>query len=62
MSKYRTAYLNARLVDPASGLDAAGGLLAEDGVIANVGEGLFAKGAPKGPEVRNHGGHRARGA
>jgi dihydroorotase len=56
MSKYRTAYLNARLVDPASGLDAAGGLLAEDGVIADVGEGLFAKGAPKGAEIVDCGG------
>ena len=33
MSKYRTAYVNARLADPASGLDAPGALLAEDGKI-----------------------------
>jgi dihydroorotase len=57
VSKYRTAYVNARLVDPASGLDAAGGLLAEDGKIADLGPGLFADGAPDGAETVDCGGH-----
>ena len=56
MSKYRTAYLNARLIDPASGLDASGGLLAEDGAIADVGAGLFADGAPEDAEIVDCGG------
>ena len=51
MSKYRTAYVNARLVDPASGLDAPGGLLAEDGKIADFGAGLLADGVPEGAAV-----------
>lgn len=40
MSGSRVAYLNARLLDPASGLDAPGGLLTEDGVIADLGPEL----------------------
>ncbi len=40
MSGRRVAYLNARLLDPASGLDAPGGLLTEDGVIADLGSEL----------------------
>ena len=40
MSGRRVAYLNARLLDPASGLDAPGGLLTEDGVIADLGPEL----------------------
>jgi len=56
MSKYRTAYINARLIDPASGLDAPGGLMAEDGKIAGVGAGLFAGGAPEGVEIVDCGG------
>lgn len=51
MSKYRTAYVNARLIDPASGLDAHGGLLAEDGRIADIGGGLFADGTPDGADI-----------
>ena len=46
----RVAYVNARLIDPASGLDAAGGLLTEDGKIAALGPRLFAEGAPEGAE------------
>ncbi|MCK5495686.1 MAG: hypothetical protein KAI80_04690, partial [Hyphomicrobiaceae bacterium] len=49
-------YVNARLIDPASGLDAPGGLLAEDGAIADIGAGLFADGAPNGAEVVDCGG------
>jgi dihydroorotase len=56
MSKYRTAYVNARLIDPASGLDATGGLLAEDGKIADVGAGLFADSTPTDAEVVDCGG------
>ena len=37
----RTAYTGGRLVDPASGLDAQGGLLTEGKQIIDVGPGLF---------------------
>ena len=47
----RTAYVNARLLDPASGLDAAGALLTENGTIADLGPGLFADGVPDGIET-----------
>ncbi|MGF1629595.1 MAG: dihydroorotase [Kiloniellaceae bacterium] len=46
--KHRTAYVNARLLDPASGLDAHGALLAEDGRITDVGPDLFKEGVPEG--------------
>lgn len=42
------AYLNARLVDPATGLDAPGGLLTEGKVIADLGPRLFNEGVPDG--------------
>ncbi len=42
----RTAYLNARLLDPASGIDTTGALLVEDGRIADLGPDLFRDGAP----------------
>ena len=44
----RVAYLNARLLDPASGLDQRGALLTEDTKIADFGPGLFADGVPEG--------------
>ncbi len=44
----RTAYLNARLLDPASGLDATGALLAEGARIADLGPRLFNGGVPEG--------------
>ena len=47
----RTAYTNARLLDPESGLDAMGALLVEDDRIADFGEGLFRNGAPSVNEV-----------
>ncbi len=47
----RIAYVNARLVDPASGLDAKGALLTENGTIADFGPGLFADGVPEGIET-----------
>src|SRR5258707_1086529 len=47
----RIAFRNARLIDPASGLDAKGGLLIENGRIADVGPRLFNDGEPNDPEV-----------
>ena len=44
----RTAFVNARLLDPASGLDAPGALLVEDERVADIGPGLFASGVPEG--------------
>jgi len=40
----RTAYLNARLLDPASGLDVVGDLLVENGKISDIGPGAFKAG------------------
>ena len=51
VSGSRIAYVNARLLDPASGLDAVGGLLSEGERIVDFGAGLFADGAPGGAEV-----------
>ena len=53
----RVAYVNARLVDPASGLDAPGALLTEGEVIADFGAGLFDEGVPEGIKVVDCGGH-----
>jgi dihydroorotase len=50
MSK-RTLYRNARLLDPESGLDAAGGLLAERGKIVGLGPQLAQGEAPADCEV-----------
>ncbi len=47
----RTAYLNARLLDPASGLDVKGDLLVADGLIADLGPNLFHGGVPDGVET-----------
>ena len=52
----RVAYRNARLLDPASGLDAPGGLLTEQGHIADLGPELFADGVPDDAEVVDCGG------
>ncbi len=51
-----TAYINARLIDPASGLDSPGALLTEAGLIADLGPGLFAGGVPDGIDVADCGG------
>jgi len=51
MSTRRTVFCNARLVDPASGLDARGGLLVENGKIADLGPKLFAEVDRNDPEV-----------
>ncbi len=53
----RVAYLNARLLDPASGLNAAGALLTEGEAIADFGPGLFADGVPDGIATVDCGGH-----
>jgi dihydroorotase len=45
------AYVNARLLDPATGLDAKGALLINGETIADVGPGLFQGGVPSGIDV-----------
>ena len=51
------AYINARLLDPASGLDTTGGLLTEGEIITDIGPGLAKKkDAPKGAKVVDCGG------
>ena len=45
MTNGRIAYLNARLLDSASGLDSSGALLVENGRIADLGPDLFSDGA-----------------
>lgn len=52
----RTAYVNARLIDPASGRDEKGALLVDDGGIADLGTRLFADGVPDGVETVDCGG------
>ena len=55
---HKVAYINARLIDPESGLDAVGGLLTEGHTIADFGEGMFANGdIPEGAEVVDCQGH-----
>ena len=53
----RIAYVNARLVDPASGTDTPGALLTEGRRIADLGPALFADGVPDGIETIDCGGH-----
>lgn len=48
MTGRRVAYTNVRLLDPASGLDAKGGLLTAGEKIADLGPRLFADGVPSG--------------
>ncbi len=43
----RIAYINARLLDPASGLDSPGALLSEGKMIRDFGPNLFSEGVPK---------------
>lgn len=45
------AFRGARLIDPASGLDVKGGLLVENGRIADIGPRLFNDAEPSDPEV-----------
>ena len=49
--KKRIAFINARLIDPATELDAKGGLLVEDGKIADMGPRLFGDIDRNDPEV-----------
>ncbi len=51
-----TAFLNARLIDPASGRDEPGGLVVSDGVIQDIGSHLR-RNAPQGATVIDCGGH-----
>lgn len=51
------AILNARLLDPGSGLDAKGGLLVVDGHVAALGPQVKAAGLPDGAEIVDAGGH-----
>jgi dihydroorotase len=53
----RVAYVNARLVDPATNLDTPGGILTEGEFIADVGPHLFANGYPADVEVVDCQGH-----
>jgi dihydroorotase len=57
VSRRRVAYLNARLIDPESGLDAPGALLTEGETIADLGPRLFNGGdVPANAEVVDCGG------
>lgn len=47
----RVAYVNARLLDPAQGIDAPGGVLTEGERIVVAGAGLFSDGPPDDAEV-----------
>ena len=53
----RTAFINARLIDPATGRDEKGALLVENGVIADIGPRLFNDGVPQGTATIDCGGH-----
>lgn len=46
-----TGFINARLLDPASGLDVTGNLLVKDGKIADLGPTLFNDTIPDGIEI-----------
>lgn len=47
----KVAYINARLIDPESGLDEKGALLTDGDVISDFGPKLFKDGVPEGIEV-----------
>ena len=49
-SSQKKAFTNARLIDPATGLDQPGGVLVDGETIADVGAGLFNDGIPEGIE------------
>ncbi len=51
MSTNRIAFRNARLIDPASSLDSKGGLLVENGRIADIGPRLFNDADKNDPEI-----------
>ena len=47
----RIGLINARLLDPATGREETGNLLAEDGIIKDLGPRVFADGIPDGIEI-----------
>ncbi len=51
VSQGQVAYVNARLLDPAAGLDTAGGILTDGEAITDVGPGVTTKKAPKGAGI-----------
>ncbi|MBI1275104.1 amidohydrolase family protein [bacterium] len=51
------AFINARLVDPESGRDETGGLIAQDGLITDLGPHIKKGATPEGAEVIDCGGH-----
>ena len=53
----RTAFINARLMDPASGYDQTGNLFVEDSKIVDLGPTLFNDGVPEGVETVDCGGN-----
>ncbi len=53
----KVAYINARLIDPESGLDTKGALLTEGESIKDFGAKLFNDGVPEGIAVVDCGGH-----
>jgi dihydroorotase len=53
----RTAFTNARLVDPETGLDKPGALLVDDGKIVDFGPRLFTDGKPATADFIDCGGH-----
>lgn len=53
----RLAFTNARLLDPASGLDGSGALLVEDGRICDLGPRLFHDGIPGNAQIIDCKGH-----
>ena len=56
-SEHKVAYINARLIDPDTGLDTSGALLTQGNVIADLGADLFTDGVPEGIEVVDCAGH-----
>lgn len=52
----RTAYVNARLLDPHSGTDAPGAVLIDGNKIVDAGPGLFPEGPPDGIRIVDCGG------
>jgi dihydroorotase len=53
MNGKRLGFRNARLIDPATGLDTQGGLLVENGKITDIGPRLFNDADPNDPEIIN---------
>lgn len=55
--KHRTAFTNARLLDPESSFDEKGAVLVEDGLISDLGPSLFNDGVPEGIKAIDCNGH-----